>query len=745
MNKNSSFVYFKKYENYVKQKDQISTNSLVFVEDRNSIWTHGVEFGGSGVTIEQDGTSWVFKNNAGETLATITTTSITQEQIQQLIASGVTITVDSELSDTSTNAIQNKVVKAALDTKLDTTSYTVDDTLSDESTNPIQNKAVKKAIDAITIPSLSEYLKKSDADDTYATKDDLSSVTPDTTGLLTEDDLEGYCTTDYVSGTYATKEDLNAKADASSLSGYATTEALNSKVDSSTLNTKETEIKNWVEGKGYLTSHQSLADYATKAELAAIDTSVFLIVDELPEDNINVNKIYIYNDTQYRYVPEPEVEEGEEVPEGEYGWIAIGEANASVDLAEYLKSATAASTYATKASLNSYAQVSALNDYVPILSVYYPSGDIPYTPEGQEGYEEAIKLVDTTLDNTSTNPIQNKAVADALATKADSSYVASNYATKQQLTNLQGTVAGTYATKAEVTTGLAAKQNVLTAGDGISISNGVISSTIDNDLYIIVDELPLLEINPNKIYILETQNDDGSYSYTEYRYRQRPEDPEEEEENAAYGWFPIGRELESPDFSGLASQSDLDRLATIVDQNNSAALHSTDLIDLQTKVAALREQMANVNSFGGDYNTLVSRLETMFAPIASYITGAEHSKDLVDLYSYLHKRLNWIQERIATQYVLKKDVDPDTTRHWSSAETYEFDVNEATKGPSFVTLSKAKYDELVQLGQVSKDIYYFTYEGEDEPAGETWQFGGTFPITLTDNWTFGGTFPIRLK
>jgi predicted GNAT family acetyltransferase len=227
------------------------------------------------------------------------------------------------------------------------------------------------------------YLKKSDADDTYATKDELNSVTPDTTGLLTEDDLEPYCTTDYVSGTYATKEDLEAKADASSLSAYATAEALNAKVDSATLTTKETEIKSWVEGKGYLTEHQSLEDYATKADLANIDTSVFLLVDELPEEDINVNKIYIYNNVQYRYVPEPEVEEGEEVPEGEYGWIAIGEANTQVDLTPYLKSTTAASTYATKASLANYAQASDLNDYVPVLSVYYPSGDIPYTPEGQ--------------------------------------------------------------------------------------------------------------------------------------------------------------------------------------------------------------------------------------------------------------------------------------------------------------------------------------------------------------------------
>ncbi len=59
-------------------------------------------------------------------------------------------------------------------------------------------------------------------------------------------------------------------------------------------------------------------------------------------------------------------------------------------------------------------------------------------------------------------------------------------------------------------------------------------------------------------------------------------------------------------------------------------------------------------------------------------------------------------------------------------------------------MPKARYDYLVQMNQISKNTYYFTYEG-DEPAGDTWQFGGTFPIVLTDNWAFGGTFPIKLK
>lgn len=53
------------------------------------------------------------------------------------------ITVDSAMSDTSTNPVQNKVVKAAIDAK----TIAVDSALSDTSVNPVQNKVVKAALD----------------------------------------------------------------------------------------------------------------------------------------------------------------------------------------------------------------------------------------------------------------------------------------------------------------------------------------------------------------------------------------------------------------------------------------------------------------------------------------------------------------------------------------------------------------------------------------------------------------------
>ena len=67
------------------------------------------------------------------------------------------IVVDADLSATSTNPIQNKAVKSAIDAlnttvagKLNKTDYVVDAELSTTSTHPVQNKAVKSAVDTLT-------------------------------------------------------------------------------------------------------------------------------------------------------------------------------------------------------------------------------------------------------------------------------------------------------------------------------------------------------------------------------------------------------------------------------------------------------------------------------------------------------------------------------------------------------------------------------------------------------------------
>lgn len=57
-------------------------------------------------------------------------------------------TVDSVLSDTSENPVQNKAIKAALDNITTGGGVIVDTSLSDTSTNPVQNKVVKEGLNS---------------------------------------------------------------------------------------------------------------------------------------------------------------------------------------------------------------------------------------------------------------------------------------------------------------------------------------------------------------------------------------------------------------------------------------------------------------------------------------------------------------------------------------------------------------------------------------------------------------------
>ena len=50
--------------------------------------------------------------------------------------------IDSAMSDSSTNAVQNKIVKSYVDTRT-----TFDSSMSDTSTNAVQNKIVKSYVD----------------------------------------------------------------------------------------------------------------------------------------------------------------------------------------------------------------------------------------------------------------------------------------------------------------------------------------------------------------------------------------------------------------------------------------------------------------------------------------------------------------------------------------------------------------------------------------------------------------------
>ena len=74
------------------------------------------------------------------------------------VKNGTLSTFDDELDATSTNAVQNKVVKSAIDDLDDRISdledVTIDTELSTTSTNAVENKAIKRAIDNLTAENI---------------------------------------------------------------------------------------------------------------------------------------------------------------------------------------------------------------------------------------------------------------------------------------------------------------------------------------------------------------------------------------------------------------------------------------------------------------------------------------------------------------------------------------------------------------------------------------------------------------
>lgn len=117
-------------------------------------------------------------------------------------------------------------------------------------------------------------------------------------------------------------------------------------------------------------------------------------------------------------------------------------------------------------------------------------------------------VVDKFLESGSENPIENNAVYTALQNKADNAALAG------------------YVQTSTYNAGMLGKQDTLVAGTGIQIykdsitKENVIKSTLDTNVYEFVTEIPDVETaDPNKIYILEVNNGDGTYRYEQYRLR----------------------------------------------------------------------------------------------------------------------------------------------------------------------------------------------------------------------------------
>lgn len=153
------------------------------------------------------------------------------------------------------------------------------------------------------------------------------------------------------------------------------------------------------------------------------------------------------------------------------------------------------------------------------------------------------------------------------------------------------------------------KQDKLTAGSGIKIENNTISSTLDVQLYKIVDSLPIQDVEPGKIYLVLSETSTESNKYTEYVYVNNE-------------WEIIGSYTANVDLSGYLTKTDA---ASTYQPKGNYAL-KTEIPDVSTKAdtSYVNTQIQTVNTeinkkankadlhavaTSGNYNDLTNKLK----------------------------------------------------------------------------------------------------------------------------------------
>ena len=321
---------------------------------------------------------------------------------------------------------------------------------------------------------------------------------------------------------------------------------------------------------------------------------------------------------------------------------------------------------------------------------------------GEIQKKQDTMTIDSSVDINSLNVVENHAIASALENKID----------LIQLTQ----ILLDYITENDLLVELNKKQNTLHSGYGINIENDTIEVTLDDDVFVIVDDLPTEGISTGKIYLKEQQSG-GTTKYFAYRYD-------------GTDWIPLGEKTPNVDLTEYLKT----RNAQDLFQEKGTYLTPSDLITIYSKIAEDYQKK-------GDYAQV----------------------------GYVNQKLEWLQRIIDDKYVLKQDVYYIPEGGWSSSDivspgdTTVIDNGSGSNHGSanrMVTLTIQAYERLVEINGVNPDTYYFTYEGEDEAEGwvfgdtfpvifsdkTTWQFGDKFPVTFTDKttWEFGDKFPVIL-
>lgn len=459
---------------------------------------------------------------------------------------------------------------------------------------------------------------------------------------------------------------------------------------------------------------------------STIDGSIYQIVTDLPsEEDANLNKIYILE----RRVNGQYVHEQWRVIDGV--WTAIGVAIPNVDYEAYFNSklkdyaliSFVENNYQLKGD---YATTEYVNEtFVRRSEVYNPKqGEWGTDESGGTGQAVIIQpttsniKVDTALSMASSNPVENRIITRALADKIEQSAL-DQYAKRTDLNSKADK--DSVPTLAQLDT----KQDKLTAGDGISITGNVISSTIDTNMWIIVDELPEEpNINQNKVYLKEEEVD-GDAVYVEYRYRNGE-------------WIASGQRTPQVDLSDYLTSSQVQDTYLTKSDASSTYQPVGNYADADAVESTYQKKGDYV-----EYDTLEAirlNIDATFQKRGSYALAKDVSNALLAL-----------QTIIDQKYVLKKDVYNPLNMEFSSSDPAQITIGSqngdgstgggATGASNMVTLTTSQYAALVRANAIDQNTYYFTYEET------TWGFGDRFPVIFTDGDTSDsiGTFPINLE
>lgn len=167
------------------------------------------------------------------------------------IQGGGTITVDSELSTTSENPVQNKVITNAINGKQDAGDYALKSEIPDTSELATKEELAAKLDTATYNSEKANFALKSELPDTstLATKSEVTS------GLATKLDVATY---------NVDKPTFALKTEIPDISGLATKTELSGKLDTATYNSEKVSFET---KENAAATYQVKGDYATTAQL----------------------------------------------------------------------------------------------------------------------------------------------------------------------------------------------------------------------------------------------------------------------------------------------------------------------------------------------------------------------------------------------------------------------------------------------------------------------------------------------